>query len=49
MLDLSEHPKKMIGDKRGPCGCDKVSRESNDILETMWGTLEVNLVCLELR
>jgi hypothetical protein len=27
-LDLSEHLKKMVDDKRGPCGCDEVNRES---------------------
>jgi hypothetical protein len=26
MLDLSEHLKKMVDDKRGPCGCDKASQ-----------------------
>jgi hypothetical protein len=31
MLDLSEHPKKMIDDERGPCGCDEANRESTGV------------------
>jgi hypothetical protein len=27
MLNLSEHLRKMVDDKRGPCGCDKANRE----------------------
>jgi hypothetical protein len=31
MLDLSECPRKMVDDKRGPCGCDEVNKESMDV------------------
>jgi hypothetical protein len=39
-LDLSECLKKMVDDKRGPCGCDKVNRGVDGCLRQCRGPLK---------
>jgi hypothetical protein len=36
-LDLSEHLKKMVDDKRGPCGCDEANSESMGVRDDTRG------------